>query len=189
MSQPNLLLLAASATAGKDTFATLIKTHLSDRVVTKLAFADELRRELDPLFKAFGGTAWETDPVKKALQRPVMVAHGMAQRIVSGGIHWIKALEPSVKDAMVRGETVVISDCRFENEMSWGKALGGKVIYIERTAPDGTVVPPINEDERANDPLLRAGADCTISWPTLGDIYQLFPFVEKACAQLNLTPG
>jgi hypothetical protein len=181
-----LILVSANATAGKDTFYTLLKTHLSKHTVTRMAFADELRRELDPLFKSFGGTAWETDPIKKAAQRPVLVAHGMAQRIVSGGTHWIKALEPHVKAALDRGETVVITDCRFPNELTWGKELGGKCVYIERIREDGTIVPPVNADETEHDKTVRAAADVTISWPTEKDIYSLFPHVEKAARQLGL---
>lgn len=186
MPKPSLTLLTATALSGKDLFATLLKTHLSDHTVTSLSFAHELRRELDPLFKAFGGTAWETDPVKKARQRPVLVAHGMAQRIVSGGTHWIRLLEPHVKAALSRNETVVITDCRFENECLWGKKLGGKIVHIERIKEDGTVVPPINADEAANDPIMRRMADVSVSWPTT-DIYSLFPHVEKAARQLGLT--
>lgn len=186
MPQPNLILLTATATSGKDTFATLLKTHLSDRKVVSMSFAYELRKELDPLFKAFGGTAFETDPVKKALQRPVLVAHGMAQRIVSGGTHWVKALEPHVKEALARGETVVITDCRFPNEAEWGKALGGKIIHIERIEEDGSVIPPINADEAVNDPVMRKVADAHVSWPTT-DIHSLWPYVEKACSSLGLT--
>lgn len=187
MSQPQLILLTATATSGKDLFATLLKTHLSDRTVVPMSFAYELRRELDPLFKAFGGTAFETDPAKKAAQRPILVAHGMAQRIVSGGTHWIKALEPHVKSALGRGETVVVTDCRFPNEAVWGKALGGKLIHIERVLPDGGVVPPINDDERANDPIMRSMADVSVSWPTT-DAHALWVYVERAAAQLELRP-
>lgn len=181
-------MLTATALSGKDTFASLLKAHLTDRVVTPMSFAHELRRELDPLFRAFGGTAWETDPVKKATQRPILVAHGMAQRIVSGGTHWIKALEPHVKEALGRGETVVISDCRFPNEAAWGKELGAKIIHIERTGPDGVVIPPINSDERENDPIMRSMADVMVQWDTRPSIHDLWVFVERAAAQLGLRP-
>lgn len=186
-----LIGLMGVATAGKDAFCTLLSAHIRsiqpDRVVNRVAFATALKAELDPLFKAFGGTAWETDPVKKAAIRPLLVSHGMSQRVLSGGMHWIRCVEPDVKAMLARGEIVIITDTRFENELAWVKSLGGRCVYIERIRPDGTPVPPVNSDEAANDAALRAGADVSISWPTT-DIHGLWPFVERAAAQLGLVP-
>ncbi len=171
-----LLSLSSCATAGKDTFYTLLRTHLTNRTVTRMAFADQLRRELDPLFAAFGGTAFETDPVKKAAMRPLLVSYGMSKRIVSGGRYWIEAIEPDVKKALAAGDIVVITDCRFPNELDWVKSLGGKCVYIERTRPDGTLVPPVNSDEAEHDSAMRAGANVTVSWDTRASIHDLWPF-------------
>lgn len=186
MSDGISISIAGSATVGKDTFFTLLKTHLNNRVVTRFAFADMLKIELDPMFKAFGGTAFETDPIKKKLIRPILVAHGCSQRVLTNGRYWIDKIEPFVKESIARGEIAIITDCRFPNELEWIRTLKGKVIYLERIDLEGKVVPPYNDEERAHDDLLRAGADITVSWPTT-DIHSLWPYVEKAAKELGLT--
>ncbi len=188
------LAVMGSGTAGKDTFYTLLATHLDDRICTRLALADSLKAELDPFFGAFGGTAFETDPVKKERQRPVLASYGETLHILTKGRHLIDKIEPHVLEALARGETIVITDCRYPVEVDWVKGLGGKAVYVERRLPDGSILPPINAKEAANDPYLRANADVFVSWPTIlterdggsGSIHDLWIFVEKAAHQLNL---
>jgi len=185
--------LCGSGQAGKDTFFTLLHSHLNDRVCTRIAFADALKRELDPLFKAFGGTAFETDPVKKNLQRPVLISHGCSRRVINPN-HWIEQVDTSVREALGRGETAICTDTRFRNECEYARSLGGKTVYIERRLPDGSILPPISHEEEEQDPYLRANADVFVSWPTIltekdggsGSIHDLWIFVEKAAKELNL---
>lgn len=185
MTRPSLLLLAGSAGCGKDTFYALLHDYLSDHMVTRYAFADELKRELDPMFRAFGATAFETDPHLKTLIRPILVAYGCAMRVLTNGAYWVDKLDPAVKAAMARDELVVVSDARFPNEVVWGKSLGAKVIYLERIGPDGKLVAPANKDETENDPYLRANADLTVSWPTT-DREALVAYVARATQDLGL---
>lgn len=185
MSKINCLALSGAASSGKDTFYTLLKSHLSYRIVTRFAFADALKIELDPMFKAFGSTAFETDPIKKKLIRPILVSYGCSQRILTNGSYWIDKIDPFVKEVISRDELAVITDCRFENELYWIKNLGGKVIYIERIDENGQIIGPPNEEERKNDPILRANADIIVTWPTQ-DIHSLWPYVEKATKEIGL---
>lgn len=186
----NIIGIAGTARAGKDTFATLLSTHLAPRHVVRYAFADELKRELDPFFKSFGGTAFETDSAKKAIIRPILISHGREKRLISNGRYWIDKIESSVKKSIQDGNIVLITDVRYNthdtDECSWVKSLGGKIVYIERIDENGIPVQPANEEEIANDPLLRKGADVILSWPTIKDIYSLFPYVEKAAKQIGL---
>ena len=179
-----LYLVTGNATSGKDTFFTLLATHLSDRKLVRFALADALKRELDPLFKAFGGTAFETDPGKKALIRPVMVSHGCSRRTIQP-TYWIDQIAPLVKASIAAGETPVICDGRFENECIWARSLGAKVVHIERVLPDGSVLGPVNEEEAANESYLKTNADVVIRWETR-DIHQLWAYVESAAKQLEL---
>ncbi len=181
-----LLCLTSSARAGKDTFATLLSTHLSDRKILAVAFADLLKAELEPFFQAFGSTAYETDTEKKARLRPILVSYGCSKRLVSNGRYWIDAVEPMVREALALDETVIVKDVRFPNEVDWCKSLGGKVVYIERTLPDGTILGPANEEEASHDNYLRAHADVTVKWRTEPEIHCLWPFVERAAKELNL---
>lgn len=188
MSQPFCLGLAGTALAGKDTFFSLLKAHLSGRVVQRFAYADALKAELDPLFRAFGGTAFETDPVKKAAIRPLLVSHGMSQRILTQGRYWVDKVAPLVRESMARGEVAVITDNRFPNEIEYIKSIGGKVMYLERIDENGVVIGPVNREEAENDEALRSSADLVLSWTTERDIHALWPFVERAAAQLGLRP-
>ena len=154
--------ISAFALCGKDTFASLLTQVVSPHPVTRVAFAQALKEELDPLFRAFGGTAFETDPVKKALIRPILVSLGMTQRIVSNGRYWIDKVEPTVKEALNRGDLVIVTDVRFENEIDWLHSLGGKSVYLNR---EGVTAP--NEEEKRNDPIMRKKADYLLDWPTL----------------------
>lgn len=190
MSTGQLLGIAGTARAGKDTFASLLTAHLSNRKVSSFAFAAALKAELEPFFRSFGGTAYETDSARKALIRPILIAHGREKRLVSNGTYWIKTIEPAVKEALDRGEVVLVTDVRYNthesDEVSWIKSLGGKIIYIERLDETGAAIQPANDEERDNDPLLRKGADVTLVWPTT-DTNSLWPFVERAAHSLGLS--
>lgn len=175
----------SSATAGKDTFCSLLTTHLAARTIRRVAFADFLKQELDPLFKAFGGSAFTTDPIQKALIRPILVSHGCSMRVLNPR-HWIEKVEPTVQAALAADELVIVTDVRFPNEHDWVKSLGGKTIYIERVKPDGQIVQPANAEERTNDPYLRAHADVFMSWPSR-PAAELWPFVEQAARDLGLS--
>lgn len=157
-----LIGISAFATVGKDTFASLLTQVVSPQRVTQVAFAQALKKELDPLFRAFGETAFETDPVKKTLIRPILVSHGMSQRVVTNGRYWVDKVEPTVKEALKRGDLVIVTDVRFENEIDWLHSLGGKSVYLNR---EGVNAP--NEEEARNDPIMRAKADYLLNWPTL----------------------
>lgn len=157
-----LIGISAFATVGKDTFASLLTQVVSPRRVTQAAFAQALKEELNPFFQAFGGTAFETDPAKKKLIRPILVSHGMSQRVVSNGRYWIDKVQPIVLDSLLRGDLVIVTDVRFENEIDWLHSLKGKSVYLNR---EGVNAP--NEEEARNDPIMRAKADYLLNWPTL----------------------
>jgi hypothetical protein len=193
MSTKGILIgIGGVARAGKDTFAKLLVEYAASkgRVVSSFAFADELKRELEPFFKTFGSTAFETDPEKKKKIRPILVAHGREKRLVSNGRYWIEKIEPAVKDALERGDIVLVTDTRYAthdaDEAAWVKSLGGKIVYVERLI-DNVPVAPANEEESLNDPLLRKAADIIVSWPTVENLQKnidkLTPFVDTVWSQ------
>lgn len=167
-----LLGLSGVARSGKDTFADYLTAIARDSgyEVYRTAFADELKRELDPMFRAFGATAFETDTVKKNLIRPILVCYGESKRAITGGRYWIDKIEPDVKRELERSKIVIVTDVRFNthpgDEVGWIHGLGGNVIHIERTLHDGRVVGPANEKETIQDPLVRRDADFHVRWPT-----------------------
>lgn len=185
--------ISGVARAGKDTFASLLEQHLMTTgwAAARIAFADELKRELDPvLLQLYGISAFTADPVEKTIIRPFLVAHGKARRDQTEGAYWIDKVKPQVKDWMWLGRTAIVTDVRYANEAAWIHSLGGKVVYVQRINPNGSIVGPANPEEAENDPKVRAAADLVVSWPTVdaNSLDQLVPYVHDAWSQLTKSP-
>ncbi len=180
-----ILGISGVATAGKDTVYTLIKKYLNDDSIKRIAFADALKEELDPFFKSFGGTAWETDPIKKAKIRPILVSHGCSMRDISNGQYWIKKIEPRVLEWIEKNNLVIITDVRFINELHWIREHTGKVIYVERIQKDGSVLKPTNNEEIQNDPDMRNNSDLILSLNTVENPDSLLPSIGNALKLLD----
>jgi len=176
-SKPFVLGLAGVATVGKDTFYSLLKSHLADHGITiqRFALADKLKDEIDPFLKErFGISAWTTDKVEKELIRPMLVAYGAVWRKRSMGTHWTKGIQPRLEEAMSNGIFPVMTDIRYDeyefDEAVWLNAIGGKLAHISRyTEFNGarTYVRPPNIDEERNDPRLKARSFVQIEWDTV----------------------
>lgn len=194
MTSPITLLgLSGRARVGKGSFVSILDEILSQRRpsrhVTELAFAQVLKEELDDLMLThFGISAFTTDNEEKKIIRPYLVKRGAEARAADPA-HWIKLVEPQAKTALARGDVVIISDCRYRNEVEWVHSLGGKVIYIERFLPGSTteIVPVANDEEGRNDPEARAVSDFSLSWPTFASnpLDQMRPFVLNAWSRVT----
>ena len=186
MIKSPLILLAGRARAGKDTFANLLteRVQRDGRTMTRLAYADELKREIDPFLKLRHGiSAWTQDNAEKAIIRPDLVAWGKMRRNENPD-YWIRKVAPAATEALRNGNVVVLTDNRYGNEAKWGQFLGGKVVYIERTLPDGSIVPAANEEEATNDPDVRAAADIFVKWDTL-PLDKLSQIVDDVWSQVS----
>ncbi len=188
-----LIGLASVARAGKDTFAALLVEHLTalGQPVSTWAFADSLKRELEPVIRTkYGISVWTQDTKEKTLIRNELVALGRRRREESNGRHWIEQIDSSVRAGLDAGIHQVVKDVRYAthaaDEAGWIHSLGGKVLYIERMV-DGVPVPPANEEEEINDPKVRAAADLVVTMPTFGADYldKMRPYVQSAWSQLN----
>ncbi len=191
-SKPTCVGICGVATAGKDTFFTLLQEYLSNYgiVSKRFALADSLKDEINPYLKEqFGISAWTKSPEEKKLIRPSLVAHGFVRRQQTQGKYWTKQIEGPLLEAMSKGIVPVVTDIRYaeydEDEVYWIRNFGGKLAYITRYEVKSTqdtwpvienvtkfhdqkiFVQPPNEDERRNDPKLRAQANCIIEWDTV----------------------
>lgn len=190
MSNGLLIGVSGRARVGKLTFFNLLRDiyreQLADETrVVHFAFAKALKAELDAqLIREFGISAFTTDTAQKTIIRPALVARGAGARKEDPN-HWIKQIEPGVKDCLACGDLAVVEDVRYANEANWVHSLGGKVVYIERIQPDGQPVPPANDEEARQDPGARAASDLVISWPTVGDVNDLRPYVLEAWNRLT----
>lgn len=193
MSNGILIAISGKARAGKDTFATLLIEHLTScgQPASRWAFASELKRELEPEIRAkYGLSVWSQDSKEKAIFRDDLVAHGRKRREESNGTYWIKQIDSAVRAGLRAGVHQLVTDCRYarhdDDEAGWVKSLGGKVVYVERTLEDGSILEAANSEERENDPFVRAAASLIVTIPTLADpLNQMRPYVMDAWTRLT----
>lgn len=163
--------LTGPAKVGKDTMAVVLTGARWRRV----AFADSLKSDaLKALTHMFDKSqlgyehrptwAWFSDPERKEMVRPFLVAFGAGARRLIDPLYWIKRAERDYMSDIDRpsGFRYVISDVRYQNEVDWIRKHNGVVIGIKRDGFD-----PVNEEEARS--LGEIEADLTFENVT-GDI-------------------
>lgn len=187
----NIIGVAGYARCGKDTFVKIAINILSNNgyKAYRLAFADELKNDIDPFLKEkYGVSAWTSNPLEKDLIRPLLVAHGCGKRNQGDGKYWIEKINNKIQNILSIQEKdsyqdywdfVLISDCRFCNELEFiQKDWNGEIIHLKRYknewqkgGQDGSdeylvkvYDPPPNEEERKNDPLVQNAANYKVEW-------------------------
>jgi len=160
--------LAGHARSGKDTFCEITKRFLSKKKVgaARVAFADQLKRDLDDLCRnKIGCSAFTEKPEEKKLIRPLLVTYGTEVIRKMDENWWIEKLEHNLPLYFEQDIIPVVTDVRYPNEMEWiQKKHNGVLIYINRKG-----IGPANTDERENNLILKKGADYRIVWPTFGE--------------------
>jgi len=160
--------ICGPARSGKDTLAdSFVSIFKEYKVKTqKLAFSKELKYECRSFVKKTLGIDVFTEVTEeKDIIRPLLVTWGTHVRRKLDDNVWINALEKR----MHSNKIIIISDVRFENEFNWIKKQGGKIVFVDRTLSDGTLVPNANEDEEKNNSFLKQNADSTFTWDTISD--------------------
>lgn len=164
--------LSSRKRCGKDTLTKIFIRKFAEHgiLAKRYAFADELKRELDPLFLLNAGvSAFTENLVEKELLRPTFIAWGTGYWRNKDPDHWIKKVAAQIKKEE-KPHVACISDARFAvNEIPWIQNQGGKVIYLSRLKDDGTEFPPAGKDEEENDAPLRNLADFCLSWEDFHD--------------------
>lgn len=129
------------------------------------AFADELKKEINPLFLLNAGvSAFTEDPIEKELIRKTLISYGTGYWRIKDPDHWVKRLSENLSNNP-NPHIAIITDCRFaSNELPWVKRNGGISIHLSRFTENGDEFPPAGEDEEVNDPPLKQMADYKISW-------------------------
>jgi hypothetical protein len=168
------------ARCGKDTFVAIAKDILQQNGFNahRYAFADELKREVDHMMKAYGfnPTIFTEDTDIKTLNRPLLLWWGCQRRRESpGGLYWVEKVDEVLKKVKQNlseqhsDETVaLISDVRFANEVDWvRKDWSGFFVHLRRYAltmdgPKFDKAP--NDEEEKNDPIIALRADYRLEW-------------------------
>ena len=178
--------LTGVARSGKDTFYSILKKYLEEKNIKseRLAFADDLKHELNDFTKEkFKIDLFKCNSTEKELVRPLMVAYGKCRRAQTEGKYWTSLLDPKIKKLTEKDILPIITDVRYieykEDEYSWLKNHNGLLIHISRKLDDGSIIPPANVEEKANDNKLKAVADIAISWETCQDVNFLYDLMQK----------
>ena len=167
MNTQILIGLCGHAQSGKDTFCEIAKSFLSKKKVAaaRLAFADELKRDLDPLCRHhIGCSAFTEDKKNKELIRPLLVAYGTDVIRKMDENWWIERLEKKLPLYFGQEILPIVTDVRYPNEIDWvQKQHNGVCVYITRKG-----IGPANKEEKINNAILKKKADYRIMWPTFG---------------------
>ena len=181
-----LIGLTGVARSGKDTFFSILQKYLEEKNIKseRLAFADNLKSELSDFTKEkFKIDLFKCHGQDKELVRPLMVAYGKCRRAQTEGKYWTSLLDVKIKDLQKNNILPIITDVRYieykDDEYSWLKSHDGILIHISRKLDDGSIIPPANVEEKANDNKLKAVADMSISWDTCQDANFLYELMQK----------
>lgn len=138
-----LLGIGSKARIGKD-FAASELQKLFD--LERIAFADELKKDLAEIFKKSGVDLWS---VEKSKIRNLLVEYGETMRKFEENVWVRRALEKAKFDC----DITFITDVRYPNEVKMIKDRGG--YYIDIT----TDIPPANDVEAFYSPQMAKLAD------------------------------
>lgn len=125
--------LSGAMGSGKDTAGLIIRHAYPDKHFVHVSFADALKKA----YSVMTGIPWvdtekfkqEECPVLKLSRREIL------QRIGTNALrnNFDKDIWINILSAKHKNENLIITDVRFDNEVSWIKKEGGLVIKIERT--------------------------------------------------------
>jgi len=158
--------ICGNARCGKDTMADLIQEVLADINVKskKINLADSLKDELrDFVDKTLGIDVYTDNTEEKTIIRPLLVTWGTHVRRKLDNNVWIKQAAEKMTEQCV----YIVPDIRFPNELEWLRQHNSYCIFIDRM--DGeNIIPPANDEEADNNPILKASSDFQLTWQTVG---------------------
>lgn len=181
-----LVSLSGYAQSGKDTVAGFLT---QDHGFRRYAFADRLRDALlalDPCVEADGGYprlsrlidfyGWDIAKVNYPEVRRLMQVFGTeVGRHLFGGNVWVDLLFKQLEEE--KPERVVITDCRFDNEIKAVLDCGGYPAWVARPG-----VEPVNA--HVSDNALSA-ASCALVIPNTGTLTELRDSVQSLADELG----
>ncbi len=177
-SKPIIIGVGGYARAGKDTFVKIAIKILKENGYNpiRLAFADQLKYEIDPFLKQFYGiSAWTDKSEEKLIIRPLLVAHGCQKRIQTDGKYWVDTIDKKIEHETFTSDVVLVSDCRFPNEVDWvHNKWGGWFVHLKKYSikPCKNMQTPWdyksydtapNDEEAENDPICEKKSDYNLS--------------------------
>ena len=179
-----LIGITGYARSGKDTFYERCALHLNKEGKSshRIAFADALKDELNPLLSKYAGiSAFTEDNAEKEIIRPLLVTYGTEIRRHLNQNCWIEKVQPQVIDHLSQNEFVFVTDVRFENEAQWIKMNNGILIHVSREG-----IGPANHEEHRQYVKMKKHIHFNLHWPTFGveDINKADEYVLPALSAL-----
>lgn len=184
--------LTGVAKSGKDSFYAIANSYLSKLGIKskRFALADQLKEDLyDFILNKIGVDLYNMSPAEKELIRPLMVSYGMTKRQQTNGKYWTSIVQEKIK-SLADDHIIFITDIRYsyypEDELFWLKKLNnGKLIHISRIDETGIFIPPANDEESRNDPVLKFNSDISVCWKTTNDYEQRYECIEKTLEKIK----
>jgi len=161
------------AGCGKNTVANMIIKLLQrlNLPYQELSIAKNLKKEVSCVSRElYGIDSINCTREEKDTIRPFLVAHGEIKRDLSNGRHWIDQISKELAPEKIN----IITDVRFnkyeKDEVFWLKEeINGALIHVSRydeVNGERFYMPPANEAEKINDPLVKNEADFKLNWKT-----------------------
>ena len=172
-----ILGISGVATSGKDTLFSILQKKLAIKgiVLKRTALADQLKIDLMEFCeKHIGINILKSSPEEKRIVRGLMVSYGKIKREQTKGKHWTSLLQQEIDFNLKNNIIPVVTDIRYaiyeEDELHWLKKINsGVLIHVSRILPNGDLLPPANEEEALNDPILKKNADFKFCWNTIAE--------------------
>lgn len=168
------------ARTGKDLYCNIAKNicELNGLTAKRYAFADELKREVEPFLKDLCGVdVWTDNTEIKTDIRDFLVWYGTTFWRKREPLRWVNKVEQSLKrDTHV--DVALISDARYPNEGHWVHTNDGWLVHLSKyskVSPDGgrtwdrIYQKAPNSEEEKNDPIVKKMSDFQIVWEDMSN--------------------
>lgn len=163
------------ARAGKDTFVTIAKNILIKNGYTakQYSFAEQLKKEVEPFLRDICKCdVWTTDSEVKKDMRDFLVWYGTTWWRKRDPKRWIRNVDLAIKADDKNVDVALISDVRYPNEGEWVHSWQGYLVHVAAYEPSLLPVKAFkmapNEQERINDPIVKAASDYKLEWESKG---------------------
>jgi len=169
--------LTGPAQSGKDSFFLLAEEYLKSLNIKckRIALADNLKNDLKLFIQEkLGIDIFNPTQVEKELIRDLMVVYGKIKRQQTEGKYWTNLVKKEIDEHIKNNIVVFITDIRYayypEDELTWLRNYNNNyLIHISRLDKNGLIIPPRNQEESENDPILKKNADIKLCWHTTED--------------------
>jgi hypothetical protein len=132
MKRHPLIAFTGVISSGKST-ATEALLSLPEKPYIKMAFADPLKSMVAFLTSETDKTATPWELCGKSVREAYQTLGTEWGRNMIGQDIWLRAMEIRIKQARTRGVwSIVVDDCRFDNEAALLRRLGARIIQVVR---------------------------------------------------------